>query len=80
MISRDVVAPAANHLDVTDEGDILEGRMLLVGFVTMANQTGRDDNLLVLVELQMGIFAGVTLHDVTIIAKIHPTGIGGPPQ
>ena len=80
MVSCDMMASVANHFYVADKGDILEGRMLFIGFVTMANQTGRNDDLLIFIQLQMRIFPNVALHDVAIIAKINAARIGCTPQ
>jgi len=69
VIPGDVVASAANHFNISDKGDIFERCMFFLGFILMTYQAGSYDDLIIVVQLLMGVVWFVIFHDMTIVAK-----------
>jgi hypothetical protein len=76
MVPCDVVASAAQQLDIADQDDVLESGVLFIRFFQMAEEAGVDDNLTALVQLLMGIGLFILLQNMAIMAEIYPSGIG----
>ena len=76
VIPGDVMASAANHLNISDKGDIFKRCMFFIGFFLMTNQTGPYDDLIFAVQLLMGVVWLVIRLGMTIVAKTHTLRIG----
>ena len=76
VIPSDVVTSAANHFNISDKGDIFKRCMFFIGFFLMTYQTGSYDDLIIVVQLLMGVVWFVILLDMTIVAKTHTLRIG----
>ena len=76
VIPRDVMTSAANHFNISDKGDIFKRCMFFIGFFLMTYQTGSDDDLMMFVQLLMGIGRFVMGLDMTIVAETHTSRIG----
>ena len=76
MIPSDVVTSAANHFNISDKGDIFKCCVLFIGFFLMTHQTGFYYDLLIVVQLLMGVVWFVILLDMTIETKTHPFRVG----
>lgn len=76
VIPGDVVASTTSQFNISDKGDIFKCCMLFIGLFFMTYQTGFYNDLFIVVQLLMGVDWFVTLLDMTIVAKIHPSRIG----
>jgi hypothetical protein len=80
VIPCDVVASAAQGLNISDEGDVFKGRVCFIGFFLMTDQTGSYEDLVVIIQLTMRVVWCVVFHDMTIVTKIRSSRIRCPTQ
>ena len=80
VIPGDVVASAAQGLNISDEGDFFKGRVLFIGFFLMTDQTGSYEDLIVFVQLLMRVGLSISFLDMTVVTKIRSSRIRCAPQ